>query len=101
MPPKANGEPQTFEIEPPRAAKDVTLQLAQWQTIPGRASNLGIDNIYLKAKRSPEFYQKVKPMLNIGALMEYPRGTGGMVLCNVNFQDSETVPENMDKIISV
>ncbi len=58
---------------------------------------IGIDNIAIKAKRSPEFYATVKPMLNIGAMMQYVKGPGGIVLCNVLFQDQESVPENLKK----
>ena len=39
----------------------------------------------------------VRPMLNIGGLMEYRKGTGGVVLCNVLYQESESVPENLAK----
>jgi beta-galactosidase len=53
-----------------------------------------VDNLYFKVKRSPEFYAKVKPMLNVGALMEYPQGKGGIVLCNVAFKDTESPPAN-------
>src|SRR5437762_9977313 len=52
-----------------------------------------LDNIRLKAKRSPEFYAQVKPMLNVGGLMAYPRGEGGLLLCNLLFKDNEEVPE--------
>ncbi len=91
-----NGDPQTFPISPPRTAKDITLQIAQWTPKPGD-TNIGLDNIYLKAARPASFYQKVKPMLNIGAMLEYPRGAGGMILCNVKFKDSEANPENTGK----
>ena len=53
---------------------------------------IGIDNIYLKATRPADFCQKVRPMLNIGAMVEYPRGAGGIVLCNVKFKDSRGQP---------
>ncbi|MDQ2798332.1 MAG: hypothetical protein M3Y13_01665, partial [Armatimonadota bacterium] len=92
-----NGDLQTFPVTPPRAAQTVTLQMAAWDAKPGSAANLGIDNIYLKAYRSPEFYKKVRPMLNIGAMMDYPKGKGGIVLCNVKYKDAESVPENADK----
>lgn len=84
---KPNNEPQTFAIDPPLKGKDITLRLAEWQKVPGKAAVTGLDNLRLKAKRSPEFYRKLRPMLNIGALMEYPRGEGGIVLCNLLFQD--------------
>jgi beta-galactosidase len=92
-----NAEPQTFAIEPPRPASEVTLQIAEWTPLPDKAPNIGIDNIYLKAQRPPEFHQCVKPMLNLGGLMHYPRGPGRIVLCNVRFRETEDVPENVGK----
>jgi beta-galactosidase len=92
-----NTEPQTFAIAPPRKAKKLRLKIADWQRVPNKGDVVGVDNLYFKARRSPEFYAKVKPMLNVGALMEYPQGQGGMVLCNVNFQASEPVPANGPK----
>ena len=62
--------------------------------MPGKGPLIGIDNIYLKAQRPPDFYEKVRPMLNVGGMMEYPRGQGGIVLCNLNFKENEEVPEN-------
>ena len=89
-----NAEPQTFAIDPPRAASEVTVQIAGWTPVPDKAPNIGIDNVYLKAQRPPEFYQQVKPMLNVGGLMHYLRGKGHIVLCNLVFKDNEEVPEN-------
>jgi hypothetical protein len=36
-------------------------------------------------------------LLNIGAMLSYERGKGGIVLCNVLFQETEAVPENRRK----
>ena len=98
---KPNGDPQTFPINPPRTSQNITLQIDEWQHIPSKQQNgqdlIGIDNIYFKAKRPAGFAQKVKPLLNIGAMLEYPRGKGGLLLCNVKFQMSETNPENTGK----
>jgi len=93
---KPNNEAQVFAINPPLRGKDITLRLADWDKVPGKAAVTGLDNLRLKAKRSPEFYKKVRPMLNLGALMEYPRGDGGFVLCNLLFKDagSEQAPLN-------
>jgi beta-galactosidase len=55
---------------------------------------IGIDNIYLKAQRPAEFYTRVKPMLNVGGMMHYPRGNGGLVLANLDLKDTEAVPLN-------
>lgn len=92
-----NGEAQTFAITPPRQAKELTIQTCEWQIDPTKGRNQGIDNIWIKVQRSPEFQAKVKPMLNVGGLMAYPRGTGGFVLCNLLFKPSEEVPENTGK----
>ncbi len=94
---KPNTEPQTFAIDPPRRGKTLHVELADWQRVPNKNDVVGVDNIYLKVRRSPEFYERVKPMLNVGALMEYPRGPGGLVLCNVSFKDTESVPANGPK----
>jgi len=85
---------QTFRIDPPRTAQNLTLQIAEWTAKPNVTPNIGIDNIYLKAQRPPDFAQRLRPMLNVGGMVEYPRGRGGIVLCNLNFKAAEEVPEN-------
>jgi hypothetical protein len=92
-----NGDAQTFAVNPPRKAKRVTLQLVSWLSDPGKRPIIGIDNIYLKVRRSPEWRATVKPMLNLGAMMQYVKGNGGVVLCNLKFQETETVPINKTK----
>lgn len=92
-----NGDAQTFAVDPPRPARKVTLQILKWLVDPAKGPLIGIDNIYLKAKRSPEWHATVKPMLNVGGLIHYIRGKGGVVLCNLRFLDSETVPINQAK----
>ncbi len=94
---KPDAEAQTFDIKPPQTGKTVTLQILAWEDNPGKSQTIGIDNFSLKAQRSPEFYQNVKPMLNVGGLMHYPRGKGGLVLANLLFKDNETVPINVTK----
>jgi beta-galactosidase len=88
-----NNEPQTFAVKAPGPASTVTLAIKDWEKRTPNAI-VGIDNVRLFAKRSPEFYRTVHPLLNVGALMEYDRGAGGIVLCNIQFKDSEEVPEN-------
>ena len=94
---KPNNDVQTFAISPALQGQELTLRMADWEKLPGRTAVTGLDNIRLKAKRSAEFYGKVKPLLNLGALMEYPQGQGGMVLCNVRYQEREEVPANGPK----
>ncbi len=89
--------PQTFALPSPHTGQRIDLQLAEWKTLPNIKPIVGIDNIYLKAQRDPAFYRNVKPMLNIGGMMEYPQGQGGIVLCNLLFKETEEVPENAGK----
>jgi beta-galactosidase len=93
----ANDEAQVLEVKPPLASQDFTVAIEGWQERPDVRPLIGIDNIYLKAQRPADFYQKVKPLLNIGGMMHYPRGEGGMVLANLAFKDSEAVPLNAIK----
>ncbi len=93
----SSGAAQTFRVEPPRRARRVTLQLASWLSDPGKRPLIGIDNIGLKAQRSETWRATVKPMLNLGGLVHYAKGQGGVVLCNLKFQESESVPANRAK----
>jgi hypothetical protein len=91
-----NNQPQTFTLTPPHRGQDITLRIAEWKKV-SQQDIVGCDNIYLKARRPTDFYKRVKPLLNIGAMMEYPQGKGGIVLCNLLFKESEAVPENAGK----
>jgi beta-galactosidase len=96
----ANGEPQTLSLKPNLRGKKIELQIHDWARDKSNSNGgytIGIDNIWLKAQRSPDFYRKVRPMLNVGGLMHYPRGNGGMVLCNLLFKETEAVPINTAK----
>ena len=92
-----NSEPQTFEINPPRKATKITLEIAEWEVLPNRAPNIGIDNIYFKIQRPAGFHKTIKPLVNLGGLMEYQFGAGRIVLCNLLFKDTESVAENAAK----
>jgi len=95
------GEPQIFAIEPPRKASRVTLQLVKWLSDPAKRPIVGIDNIALKVQRSADWQAVVKPMLNNGGLVEYKKGNGRVVLCNLKFQANEAVPVNRTKKRSI
>ncbi len=92
-----NTEPQTFEVKPPQQARNLTLTISKWSAKENVKPLVGIDNIYLKAARPPDFYDKVKPFFNVGGMMHYPRGSGGIILCNLAFKDSEPVAVNVLK----
>jgi beta-galactosidase len=98
-----NGDPQTFDIPDQPTTDKINLKVVDWQHDPTKTQTqqgkemVGIDNIYIKVARPADFYQKVKPMLNIGAMVEYPQGKGGIILCNIKFQDTEQNPQNVGK----
>jgi len=96
-----DGEPATFDIDPPRTAKQIAIRHAEFDDIPEKRQNgvqiIGFDNVAFYAKRPADFRQRVRPLLNSGGLVEYPRGAGGTVLANLLFKDAEEVPINAVK----
>lgn len=95
---KVNNEPQTFAIDPPLPAREVRLRITAVERNPSHEGEItGLDNIWINAVRDADWRSKVRPMLNIGAMVEYPRGKGGIILCNVLFKEREAVPENARK----
>ena len=93
---KPGSERHDLAITPPRECRKLTIELAQWEKT-GKLDVLGIDNIWIKAKRPADFTQKVRAMLNIGGLVRYPMGKGGIVLCQLNIPEREKVPVNAEK----
>ncbi len=92
-----NDDPQDFAIQPPRTAKEIVFKITKWDEKPDTRAISGLDNLSLYARRPPEFLATVKPLLNIGSMMFYQRGTGGIVLVNLKFKPTEAVPENAVK----
>ena len=95
----APAEPESYVISPPRKVSSLTVQITGWDRLPNVAPTIGVDNIYLMVKRPNDFNRRVHPILNVGALVDYPNGKGGIVLCNIKFKDpsSESNPENAEK----
>jgi hypothetical protein len=100
-----DGEPATFDIDPPRPARQIAIRHAQFDDIPDKRQNgvqiIGCDNLAFYARRPAEFRERVRPLLNVGGLVEYPRGAGGIVLVNLQFKDTEELPANAMKKRSV
>lgn len=86
---------QTFSL-PDCHAKKIHFKITSWKE-SATSDLVGIDNLWFKAKRSPDYFQKVKPLLNIGGLVKYPYGKGGIILCQVNVNAQEKFPENYKK----
>lgn len=96
-----NTDPQVLQISPARSAKSIRLSILDWTKDPGVGEVVGIDNIYLKVSRPLEWYQKVRPLMNVGGLVRYPQGAGAVVLVNLAFREKEEVPENVGKKRSI
>ena len=81
---------------PGRKAKTITLEIVEW-TERGTKNIVVVDNIWLQVKRSESYQQSVHSLLNIGALMVYERGQGGIVLNQINVLEQEQNPDNVNK----
>ncbi len=92
-----NNDPQLFTFDKPISGTNLILRLADWIKIPGKNAVTGLDNIRLFAKRPADFAQRVRPLINVGGLIDYPRNNGGIILCNLLFKDTESVPVNREK----
>ena len=60
----------------------------------GRVDVIGVDNIWIRVRRSDDFDAKVQPLTNIGGLAWYPQGKGGILLNQLRIEERETVPVN-------
>ena len=87
--------PQIFNFEP-RPATEVTYDILDW-TEDGRSDVIGIDDMQLRVQRPDGFERRVIPMLNIGGLVKYPRGNGGLILNQYRIIDQEQNPVNKEK----
>ncbi|MDR3692246.1 MAG: glycoside hydrolase family 2 TIM barrel-domain containing protein [Fimbriimonas sp.] len=96
-----NIEPQDLVFKPGQTAKSIRLSILDWTKDPGVNEVVGIDNIWLRVARPADWDRKVKPLLNIGGIVRYPRGKGTIVLVNLAFRDREDVPDNAVKKQSI
>ena len=87
-------ERQEFSFAP-RRAKTVTVELAEWEASSPQEV-LGVDNLRLWVRRSPEFHEKVRPLLNIGALVKYPMGRGGILLNQLRILSDSEKKKHLD-----
>jgi beta-galactosidase len=95
----AHLRPEGTIQEVPLAGKrgqEITFEIAEWDET-GRQNVVGIDNFWLYVKRDQEYLNRARPLLNIGGLMRYRRGNGGIVLNQLNILDQERLPLNKTK----
>lgn len=86
---------QYFSI-PGRKFRKITFEIADWEKT-GVRNVIGIDNIWFGVKRPAAFMKNVHPLLNIGGLMRYDMGKGGVLLNQLNILQNEENPVNADK----
>ena len=85
---------QTITLDAPRKATVVKLEFPDFANEGG---TFGIDNMWMYVKRPEDFTARVKTLLNIGALVKYPMGAGGVILNNLRIQQAEGNPKNAQK----
>jgi beta-galactosidase len=90
---KADHSRQEFDLVP-REASRLVIELADFDK-PANIS--GIDKIWIGVERSAEWRQKVKPLANVGGLVKYPMGSGGILLNQVLVKPAEANPVNAQK----
>ncbi len=79
-----------------RSAHRLTIEVSKWQDTSPRKIVV-LDNLWLMVERSPEYLSRVKSLLNIGVLMRYNRGKGGILLNQVKLLEHEKNPVNARK----
>jgi len=79
-----------------KKGKRITFEIADWEET-GRQNVVGIDNFWLYVKRDDSYIARVRPLLNIGGLMRYDKGKGGIVLNQLNVLEQEKLPLNKVK----
>ncbi len=96
---EANHERQDFSLEG-RKGRKITMEIADWDK-SGTQNVIGIDNFWFNVKRSDAFLSNIKALLNIGGLVRYNIGKGGILLNQLNVLEREVNPINADKKATV
>ena len=89
-------ERQDFPIASRKTTR-MTIEVADHRKRGDKMQLVGIMNLWIKAKRSETFYERVQPLLNIGVLVEYPMEQGGIILNQIRAIDAEQNPGNAVK----
>jgi beta-galactosidase len=85
---------QDFTLKPVKC-KRITLVPVEWSG--GNKPVLGIDNLWINIKRGENYAKTVVPLLNVGGLVRYRQGKGGIILNELRVPASEPNPVNAQK----
>ena len=96
----ARNETQEFDLGG-RETDRLGIEILEWQESGGDRDIVVIDNIWLQVAREASYLARAKPLLNIGGLMRYDRGTGGILLNQLRIQGQEANPINAQKKASI
>ncbi len=86
---------QEFPLQA-RRFKKITLEPVAFDT-RGKQPTTGIDNIWITVRRDETYQKRVVPLLNIGALVKYRMGAGGVILNQLRAVQTEANPVNRPK----
>jgi beta-galactosidase len=90
---KPDAQRQEFSISP-RKCRRLIVRLAEFNKVD---KTTGIDNLRVHVQRPADWPQRVRPLLNVGGLVKYPMGAGGVILNQLHVGTSEAVPVNAQK----
>jgi beta-galactosidase len=91
---------EEFALDRPRRCKKITLEPVEIDT-RGKQPTTGVDNIWITVARGADYRARVVPLLNMGALVKYRLGKGGIVLNQLRVQASEPNPVNGPKKLNI
>ena len=84
--------------EPVHVDDSITLQIRSWRTRNREHRLVGIDNVQFLRPEAPK---GAVVLDNVGGLVAYPRGKGGIFLNQTKFMDDEPNKANTDKKLRV
>jgi glycosyl hydrolase family 2 len=98
LPVEVGAVEQAFDLGSIRATR-LKLVLTDLENVnPDRPDHVtGIENLSISVHRSPQWQQKVRPLLNIGGLVAYNLGKGGILLNQLQINETESNPETVAK----
>ena len=85
-----------------RVTKSITLRIKTWRgDAPGYTGPrlVGLDNVQFLREISDDKRKKTVPLDNLGGLVAYPNGNGGILLNQIKLMDDDPNPQNYSRKI--
>ncbi len=101
----SDAAPMEVEVKPDLSRQDFVIPAVKatglileiLETTDHKNPVTGIRNLWIQVRRSDAFRAKVKPLLNLGVLVKYPVGAGGIVVNEMQILDNEITADNRSK----